>query len=167
VYPKAGILSLELSNIYLHYVLDLWIEKVVKKQCEGYVEEIRSADDFVILMQKKSEAERLMKALEERLLKFGLTLSKEKTRLIEFGRYADENAEKKGKKPETFDFLGFTNYCTKTRKGKFKVGRKTKRNKFTESLKRMNEWLKGVRCQKKSKEWWKTLCAKMRGHYEY
>ena len=165
--PQGGILSPELSNIYLHYALDLWMEKVVKKQCEGYVEEIRAADDFVILVQKKSEAEKLMKALEERLLKFGLALSKEKTRLIEFGRYASENSRRNGKKPETFDFLGFTHYCTKTRKGGFKVGRKTRRKKLAESLKKMNAWLKEVRCQKKSKEWWKTLCAKMRGHYEY
>ena len=72
-----------------------------------------------------------------------------------------------GRKPETFDFLGFTHFCTKTRNGKFKVGRKTKRKKLTESLRKMNAWLKEVRRQKKSKEWWKVLCAKMRGHYEY
>lgn len=128
--PQGGILSPELSNIYLHYALDLWVEKVVKKQCRGYVAEIKSADDFVILMQNKSESEKLMKALEERLLKFGLTLSKEKTRLIELGRHADQNARKNGKKPKTFDFLGFTHYCAKIRKGKFKVRRKTKRKKL-------------------------------------
>ena len=102
-----------LSNIYLHYVVDLWMEKIIKRDMQGYVELLRYCDDLVILVQCKNEAEKILKELEERLNKFGLDLSKEKTRLIEFGRYARINAE--DKKPDTFDFLGFTHFCDRTR----------------------------------------------------
>lgn len=102
---------------------------------QGYVELLRYCDDLVILVQYKKEAEKILVELNKRLNKFGLDLSKEKTRLIEFGRYARINAEKKDKKLDTFDFLGFTHFCDRTRKGKFKVGRKTKRKKFNTSLK--------------------------------
>jgi len=163
--PQGGILSPTLSNIYLHYILDLWMEKIVKRNTPGYVELLRYCDDFVILVQYKNEAEKILKELEERLNKFGLDLSKEKTRLIEFGRYAKVNA--KDKKPDTFDFLGFTHFCDKTRKGKFKVGRKTRRKKFSLSLKKMNGWLKAVRNAVKTKVWWRIVSAKLRGHFEY
>jgi RNA-directed DNA polymerase len=165
--PQGGLCSPILSNIYLHYVLDLWIEKVVKRDMQGYVELIRYCDDFVIVVQYKEEAEKIVELLKERLNKFGLDLSKEKTRLIEFGKYARVNAEKTGKKPDTFDFLGFTHYCDRTRKGYFKVGRKTRRKKLNETLKKMNIWLKSVRNLLKLKEWWKVLITKVRGHYEY
>lgn len=165
--PQGGLCSPTLSNIYLHYVLDLWMEKVIKRDMQGYVELVRYCDDFVILVQYKEEAEKILKLLEERLNKFGLDLSKEKTRLIEFGRYARANAERKGKKPDTFDFLGFTHFCDKSRKGNFKLGRKTKRKKFNVILKEMNNWLRSVRNMVKIREWWKVLVAKIRGHYEY
>jgi RNA-directed DNA polymerase len=165
--PQGGIISPTLSNIYLHYVLDLWVEKVGKRDMQGFVELERYCDDFVILVQYKEEAERILKLLEERFNKFGLDLSKEKTRLIEFGRYARVNAERKGRKPDTFDFLGFTHYCDKSRNGNFKVGRKTKSRKFNEKLKEMNDWLRSVRNMVELKEWWKVLEAKLRGHYEY
>lgn len=163
--PQGGILSPTLSNIYLHYILDLWMEKIIKRNMPGYVELLRYGDDFVILVQYKKEAERILAEIDKRLNKFGLDLSKEKTRLIEFGRYAKINA--KGKKPDTFDFLGFTHFCDKTRKGNFKVGRKTRRKKFNISLKKMNSWLKAVRNRVKTKEWWKIVSAKLRGHFEY
>jgi hypothetical protein len=118
-------------------------------------------------VQYKKEAEEILVGLEERLNKFGHDLSKEKTRLIEFGRYARINAEKKDKKLDTFDFLGFIHFCDRTRKGKFKVGRRTKRKKLNASLKEMKSWLKSVRNTIKIKEWWKVLAAKLRGHYEY
>ncbi len=165
--PQGGIISPVLSNVYLHYVLDLWVEKVVKREVQGYVDLIRYCDDFVILVQYKEEAGKILLLLEERLNKFGLDLAKEKTRAIEFGRYAKVNAERIGKKPDTFDFLGFTHYCDRSRKGNFKVGRKTRRKKFNAKLKEMNEWLKAVRNLVELKEWWKTLSAKLRGHYEY
>ena len=165
--PQGGLCSPTLSNIYLHYALDLWVEKVIKREMQGYVELVRYCDDFVIVVQYKEEAEKILNLLEERLNKFGLDLSKEKTRLIEFGRYARANAKRNGRKPETLDFLGFTHYCDKTRKGNFKVGRKTRRKKFNEKLKEMNDWLKTVRNMVEIKEWWKVLAAKLRGHYEY
>jgi group II intron reverse transcriptase/maturase len=165
--PQGGLISPTLSNIYLHYVLDLWTEKVVKREIKGYVELVRYCDDFVILVQYTEETEEILKLLRERLNKFGLDLSAEKTRVIEFGRYAVQNAEKRNQKPDTFDFLGFTHFCDITRKGKFKVGRKTKRKKFSAKLVEMNEWLKGIRNAVKIKEWWKILVAKLRGHYEY
>ena len=148
-------------------MLDLWVEKVIKRDMHGYVELARYCDDFVILVQYKEEAGKILKLLEERLNKFGLDLSKEKTRLIEFGRYARANAKRNGKKPDTVDFLGFTHFCDKSRKGNFKVGRKTRRKKFNEKLKEMNGWLKSVRNMVGIKEWWMVLVAKIRGHYEY
>ena len=165
--PQGGLCSPTLSNIYLHYVLDLWVEKVIKRDMQGYVELVRYCDDLVMVVQYKEEAEKILELLEERLNKFGLDLTLEKTRLIEFGRYARTNAERKGKKPDTFDFLGFTHFGDKSRKGIFKIGRKTRRKKFNEKLKEMNDWLKSVRNMLKIKEWWKVLVAKLRGHYEY
>lgn len=165
--PQGAVASPILSNIYLHYVLDLWVEKVIKREMQGYIELVRYCDDFVILVQYKEEAEKVLKLLEERLGKFGLDLAKEKTRLIEFGRYAKRNAEKDGRKPDTFDFLGFTHYSDKTRKGNFKVGRKTKRKKLSEKLKEMNDWLKSIRNVVEVKVWWEVLAAKLQGHYGY
>jgi hypothetical protein len=166
--PQGGIISPILANVYLHYVLDLWIEKVVKKHCDGYVEIIRYADDFVICTQQKEEAEKILETLKLRLCKFGLELAEDKTRIIEFGRFARQNRKMKGKKkPETFNFLGFTFYCGKNSKGNFKVGIKTERKKFSTKLKEMNMWLKKVRSRRNVKYWWQILCSKLRGHYQY
>lgn len=140
---------------------------MIKRDMQGYVELVRYCDDFVILVQYKEDAEKIIKLLEERLNKFGLELSQEKTRLIEFGRYARANAKRNVKNPDTFDFLGFTHYCDKSRKGNFKLGRKTKRKKFNVTLKEMNDWLRSVRNMVEIREWWKVLVAKIRGHYEY
>ena len=165
--PQGGIISPMLANIYLHYVLDVWVEMVVKKNCNGYVELIRYADDFVIMVQKKEDTQRVVEALERRLGKFGLELAEDKTRVIEFGRYAEENAKRRGKKPDTFNFLGFTHFCGKSRKKRFKVGRKTDRKKFNMKIKETNEWLRKIRNAYKVKEWWPILCAKLRGHFQY
>jgi len=100
-------------------------------------------------------------------MSIGLDLSKEKTKLIEFRRWARINAEKKDKKPDTFDFLGLTNFCDRTGRGKFKVGRKTKRKKLNTSLKEMKGWLNSVRNTVKIRECWKVLAAKLRRYYEY
>ena len=165
--PQGGIISPVLANVYLHYVLDLWIERVVKPACRGAVEMVRYADDFVICVQYKAEAEHILKILKERLAKFCLTVAEDKTRLIEFGRYAKQNAEAKGKKPATFNFLGFTHFIDKTRAGKFKLGRQTDRKKMTAKLKDLNEWLRDVRSKLPLKEIWKTLKAKLTGHFQY
>jgi len=165
--PQGGILSPILSNIYLHYVLDLWIERKMKKECSGYLEEVRYCDDFLICVQKKTDGERIMTALRERLAKFGLSLSEEKSRLIGFGRYAAENAKRRGEKPVTFDFLGFTHYCDKTRRGCFKVGRRTSRKKYRMKIVAMNHWLRTVRNALSLQEIWKQLRVKLIGHYRY
>ena len=102
-----------LANIYMHHVLTLWFKLVVKKEMQGECFLINFADDFVAGFQYKSEAERYYKELKERMEKFGLELESSKSRLIEFGRFAEQNRRAKGEhKPETFDFLGFTFYCT-------------------------------------------------------
>ena len=165
--PQGGVISPILANIYLHYVLDIWISRVVKKRCNGVVEVIRYADDFIICVQYKEDAENILKAIKRRFEKFGLELSAEKTMLIEFGRFAEQNAKQKNKRPKTFNFLGFTHFIDKTRKGKFKLGRKTNRKKFVTKLKEMNMWLKAIRNQYKIKDWWKVLRSKLRGHFQY
>jgi group II intron reverse transcriptase/maturase len=165
--PQGGVISPMLANIYLHYVLDLWISKVVKKRSRGYVEMVRYADDFVICVQYKDEAETILRMLKERLAKFRLELAEDKTRIVEFGRFAEDNSKKKGGKPGTFNFLGFTHFCTKSRKGKFKVGRKTDRTKLIAKVRVMKKWLKSVRNAARAKDWWRILAAKLVGHYRY
>ena len=156
-----------LSNIYLHYVLDLWVEKRLKPSLAGYVELVRYCDDFLLLIQYEDEAVRAHAMLKDRLAKFGLTLSQEKTRRIEFGRSSKEDAEKRGEKPATFNFLGFTHYVDKQLNGKFKVGRKTRSDKLANSLKEFGAWLKAVRNQMGIKELWKKIAEKLRGHFGY
>jgi group II intron reverse transcriptase/maturase len=165
--PQGGIISPILANVYLHYVLDVWMERVVKPGCRGVVEIIRYADDFVICVQYEDEAEKIHQLLKERLEKFNLELAEEKTRIIGFGRYSENNAKVKGEKPETFNFLGFTHFVTKSRNGYFMVGRKTDRKKMTAKLKEMKVWLKEIRNKFQVKEWWKTLKAKLTGHFQY
>jgi RNA-directed DNA polymerase len=166
--PQGGVLSPVLANIYLHYVLDLWFEKHEKKCIHGYTELVRYADDFIIGAQTKPEAEQILADIEARLEKFNLELSDEKTKIIEFGRYAQENAKNRGKKkPDTFDFLGFTHYCSTSQKGNFLVKYKTQGKRKQRHLKDMNTWLKAVRNQLKTKDIWKLLSAKLQGHYNY
>ena len=166
--PQGGVLSPMLANIYLHYILDLWFEKVEKEHIKGYTELIRYADDFIITVQTKQEAQQILQDLEARLQKFNLELSKDKTRLIEFGRYAAENSRNRGKgKPETFDFLGFTLCCSKSRKGNFLFKAKTSSKKQNRKLKEMNQWLKAVRNMIEGKDIWKVLVSKLQGHYNY
>ena len=123
---QGGSVSPLLANIYLHYAYDLWVEQWRGRHARGDVIAVRYADDWVAGFQFRDDAERFQRAVEERLGQFGLKLHPEKTRLIEFGRFARENRRRRGQgKPETFDFLGFTHCCGKTRKGKFMVLRIT------------------------------------------
>jgi RNA-directed DNA polymerase len=165
--PQGGIISPILANIYLHYILDLWLVKAVQPWCRGEVVMVRYADDFVIGVQYRDEAEQILVVLKQRLNKFGLELALDKTKVIEFGRYAADNARKRGQKAETFSFLGFTHYCGKTRKGKFKVGRITDRKRFRAKIKEMTNWLKEIRNTAPMKEWWPILSAKLSGHFQY
>jgi len=165
--PQGGNLSPILSNVFLHYVLDLWFEKKVKPQIVGKCYMVRYADDFICMAQKVGEARRIKQLLEERFAKFDLELHPDKTRVLSFGRYERENAERQNRKANTFDFLGFTHYSGRSRKGNFIMSRMTSRVKFRKKCKEMNAWLKAVRNTAKAKEWWPTLEAKLRGHYQY
>jgi retron-type reverse transcriptase len=134
--PQGGVLSPLLANIYLHYVLDLWVEHWRTTHARGDVYIVRYADDFVVGFQYRDDAEKLERELGQRLGTFGLQLHPEKTRLIEFGRFANENRRRRGKgKAETFTFLGMTHYCTVCRRRKwFLLGRKTSGKKLNAKL---------------------------------
>jgi RNA-directed DNA polymerase len=165
--PQGGVISPLLANIYLHYALDLWFEKVIRKNIGGYARMIRYADDFVICFQYETDALKFRRELVKRLGKFGLEVEPTKTRVMKFGRFAVQNAKAKGEEPETFDFLGFTHYCGTRRDGKgFRMKRVTARKKFTAKVRAFKEWLKKARTLK-TKELWETAKAKLRGHYNY
>jgi group II intron reverse transcriptase/maturase len=165
--PQGGIVSPILANIYLHYVLDLWIEKVVKPKCLGDVEIVRYADDFVICCQYANEANKILAALKDRMKKFNLELAEDKTRLVKFGRFSRRDAKKKSTRPQTFNFLGFTHYVSTGRQGKFKVGRKTEKKKFKLAVQNITQWLKEVKNFFNIVEIWNLLKSKMVGHYRY
>lgn len=161
--PQGGVISPILANVYLHYVLDLWFEEVVRKQCRGKAYMVRYADDFVCCFQYKSDAEAFYSALIERLEMFSLEVAKNKTKIISFGRCADKNGQEK---PPTFDFLGFTHYCSKSKKGKFRVKRKTSRKKVQAKLKKQKEWLKANRT-KNIRDIMTRLERSLNGYYNY
>jgi RNA-directed DNA polymerase len=124
--PQGAVISPILANVFLHYVFDLWAKQWRNRNATGDMIVVRYADDFVVGFQHRRDAERFLRELGERLEKFGLELHPDKTRLIEFGRFAAERRAKRGLgKPEMFDFLGFTHYCGKDLRGKFKLKRKT------------------------------------------
>lgn len=162
--PEGGVVSPILANIYLHYVLDLWFEKVVRKACKGQVYMVLYADDFVCCFQYQKEAEVFYPALKERLARFNLELAEDKTRIIPFGRHAGRQSQ--NKKPDTFDFLGFTHYCSKGKKGQFRVKRKTSKKKYRASLVRANRWLKDNRHMPVD-ILMKKLRRKLLGYYQY
>jgi RNA-directed DNA polymerase len=165
--PQGGNLSPILSNIFLHYVLDLWFEKRLKREVRGACYLVRYADDFVCMVQYQDDAQHVLQALRERFAQFDLVLHPEKTRVISFGRYERQNAQRQKRRANTFDFLGFTHYCDHSRKGKFIVGRQTSRKKFHKQCQELNRWLKAVRSVAPVKEWWPVLKAKLMGHYQY
>jgi RNA-directed DNA polymerase len=141
--PQGAVVSPLLANVYLHYVFDLWVQQWRSRYASGEVIVVRYADDFVLGFQHREDGERFLQELRERLAKFGLALHPDKTRLIEFGRFADENRRRRGQgKPETFNFLGFTHYCGKTRtNGKFTIWRKTIAQRLAAKLKVVKETL--------------------------
>lgn len=144
--PQGGSISVLLSNLYLHYVLDLWFERVVKCRLRGEAYLVRYIDDFVLCFQYRADALRVQEALRKRLRKFHLTLEPNKTRLVEFGRFAQRHASKRGRKrPETLYFLGFTLYCTRNRKGRFKVGMRTEKSRLRRSLNQLYDRMRRIR----------------------
>ena len=136
---QGGVVSPLFANVFLHYVLDLWVHQWRRKHARGECYIVRYADDFVMGFQYKSDGERLKQALGNRLGNFGLSLHEKKTKLIEFGRFAKDNRQRRGEgKPETFNFLGFTHYCSQTREKRlFKLGRKTISQKQRKKLKQI------------------------------
>ena len=165
--PQGGSVSPLLANVYLHYVLDLWAEQWRSKQAAGEMIIVRYADDFVAGFQHESDARRFLEELRERFRRFNLELHAEKTRIIEFGSFAAERSEKRGGgKPATFNFLGFTHLCDKTRKGKFTVGRRTMARKMRAKLKALKQVLR-KRMHQGIGETGKWLAAVVRGHYQF
>src|SRR5215831_15643306 len=164
---QGGSISPLLANIYLHYVLDLWIEQWRKRQAKGDVLIVRFADDFIAGFQHRKEAERLLAELQERFTKFGLKLHPDKTRLIEFGRFAIEDRNSRGEgKPETFNFLGFTHCCGTDQREKFTVIRKTMRQRLLKKLKAVNLELRR-RMHLPIPEQGSYVRAVIRGHLNY
>jgi group II intron reverse transcriptase/maturase len=165
--PQGGSISPLLANVYLHYVFDLWIQRWRRTQASGDVIVVRFADDVVVGFQYRADAERFLSDLQTRFRRFNLELHPQKTRLIEFGRYASARRHRRGQgKPETFDFLGFTHICDRTRKGGFIVLRQTMR-------KRMRAKLREVKVELRRRlhdpvpavgQW---LGAVVRGHHQY
>jgi len=165
--PQGSILSPILANIFLHYVLDDWFETTVKPNIGGFCDIVRYADDFICVVQYKEQAKRIETGLKNRFTKYDLEIHPTKSRTFSFGQFEDENSKNQNRKSNTFDFLGITHYCDKTRKREFKVGRKTSRKKFKTKCKDMNIWLKSVRNKSKAKEWWNILKSKLSGHIQY
>ena len=165
--PQGGSISVLLSNLYLHHTLDLWFERVVKCRLRGEAHLVRYIDDFVICFQYRSDALRVQDALRLRLGKFGLTLAPTKTKLVEFGRFAQRHAGKRGRnRPETIYFLGLTLYCTRNRKGNFKVGMRTERSRLRRSLLSLQELMRQIRHHRISEQV-SEINAALRGHYAY
>jgi group II intron reverse transcriptase/maturase len=156
--PQGGVVSAVLANIYLHYAMDMWIEKHVRKYLSGHVTMLRYADDFVILFEKKEDAERIYSILGARLKRFNLEVAEEKTRIVKSKKGSDDN--------DSFEFLGFEYYWGKSRKGKDIIKRRTSRNKLRGSIARFTEWIRKERHQKTG-VLLKRLEAKYRGYWNY
>jgi group II intron reverse transcriptase/maturase len=157
--PQGGVVSPVLSNVYLHYVLDLWFEKVIKPQCRGEACLLRYADDYICAFEYQAEAERFYAAMGPRLEKFGLTLAAEKTRILPFHRHQPPGQGR-------FAFLGFEFYWGWDRAGKAHLKRRTARAKLRASLQRFTQWCKENRHRRLS-ELFQQLNGKLRGYYQY
>ena len=165
--PQGSVASPMLANIYLHYVFDLWMGKWRKQCAQGDVIAVRYADDVVLGFQHRAEAERFLRDIQERLSKFGLELHPDKTRLIEFGRFAEENRTRRGEgKPETFDFLGFTHISGKDRNGRFAVRRMTIRKRMRAKLQEIKQQIR-ARMHDTVPDTGSWLRAIMQDHFTY
>jgi RNA-directed DNA polymerase len=162
--PQGGLISPVLANVYLHYVLDIWFEKGIKKHFKGEAQIVRYADDFVCFFQYENEANLFLKLLKERLAKFSLEVSEEKTKLIPFGRFAKANSPTG--RTEGFDFLGFAHYNGETRTGRYRVIHRTSKKKLKLKKKAVKDWMRNNMHGKLS-ETIKLLNRKIVGHYAY
>ena len=165
--PQGASLSPLLANVYLHYVFDLWVKRWRRRQARGEMIVVRFADDYIVGFQRRDDAQRFLTELRGRLARFGLELAESKTRLIEFGRYAAQNRRARGLgRPETFDFLGFTHVCGKSRSGRFMVTRITSRKRMAAKLREVREELKRRRHLPIPVQG-KWLASVVRGHCAY
>ena len=165
--PQGAVISPLLANITLHYALDLWAHRWRQRHAAGLVIMVRYADDSVFGFEHMADAEEFLAAMRERMAQFGLALHPDKTRLIEFGRNAAENRKLRGEgKPETFDFLGFTHCCGKTRNGGFKLLRLTVKKRMRATLKAVREKLR-KQMHAPVPEVGKWLGSVVRGYFNY
>lgn len=165
--PQGGLVSPVLANIYLHYVLDLWFEKRYVRTCKGQGYLIRYADDFVACFTHEEDARRFMDELTERLAVFGLEVEPSKTCLLRFGSRAASDCQKDGsKRPSTFDFLGFTHYVGKSRRGRFVLGRRSQRTRIAKKLKEVSDRLSALRV-KGGRAMMDYAKRHLRGHLAY
>jgi len=165
--PQGSIASPVLANIYLHYVLDLWFEKKFKLKARGYIQLIRFCDDFIVSCEKEEDAKEFLELLKQRLSKFGLEIAESKTKIVKFGKKEWYQAEREKRRTASFNFLGFTHYCGKSRNGKLMMKQKTSKTSLVRKIKEIKEWLKMVRSRICLKDWWQKLKAKLTGHYSY
>jgi len=165
--PQGSIVSPILSNVYLHYALDLWFEKRVKPHAKGEAHLFRFADDFLSAFQFKEDAEAFERNLKDRLEGFNLEIAPEKTRRMEYGPYAVQNAKRKGEKRPMFTFLGLTHYCGQTRQGLFKVKRCTSIKKFRAKLREYTEWIRKARAKMNTGELMRRAKVRIQGHLNY
>jgi group II intron reverse transcriptase/maturase len=163
---QGSVCSPILANIYMHYVLLWWFKETIQPKLKGYSGIIVYADDFVVCFQHRVDAEVFYERLKRRMGNFGLSLEEEKSRLIEFGRFASENCAKRGTKPETFSFLGFTHYCSQSRNGRFRVKRKTNKKKFSKKLKEIHRKIGEMRTMR-TKDIVKKLNEILVGYFHY
>ncbi len=165
--PQGGSISVLLSNVYLHYVLDLWFERVVKPRLQGEAYMVRYLDDFVVCFQYRADALRVQGVLRKWLAKFNLTLEPNKTKLVEFGRFAARHAPKRGRRrPETIYFVGFTLYCTRNRGGGYKVGIRTEKSRVRRTLATLRDLMRRMR-HLPIREQALNLNRLLQGHYAY
>lgn len=164
--PQGGPISPMLANIYLHYALDLWFEKRVKPGCKGKAHLVRFADDFVTGFQYSGEAKMFAKAVERRLGEFNLELAEEKTRLLGFGRYSQNNRSPEMQQNNSFDFLGFTHHGKKDRRGRFKVVRIPTTKSCRKFLDNVKKWLR-IHMHSSRRDQQRFLVMKLRGFFQY
>jgi RNA-directed DNA polymerase len=165
--PQGGSISPLAANLYMHYVFDLWAQRWRRTEAQGEMIIVRYLDDFIVGFQTRKDAEQFLSALRERLGQFGLRLHPDKTRLLEFGRYAAQNRQERGQgKPETFQFLGFVHSCGRTKKGEFKVHRHTVGERLRAKLREVKAELRRRR-HDPIPEVGQYLAAVVRGHCQY
>jgi group II intron reverse transcriptase/maturase len=162
--PQGGVISPLLANIFLHEVLDQWIEREVRPRMKSGMKLVRYADDFVLLFVREDDARRVMTVLGKRFERFGLKLHPEKTRMLSFS--SPERNKARAQRQRSFDFLGFTHFWARSRKGRWVVKQRTAKGRLSRALKRVKEQCRRMRHVPIAHQH-RTLCAMLRGHYNY